>query len=313
MTLEGLRMFCAVLEERSFRAAALRMHRSQPAISQQIKALEEETGHRLIERRGCVPTPVGKQLHHRAREIVAATDNVMRELGDLAEGQTQELRVGTSDTTALYVLPPVVRAFSDAMPQTRLVITNSPSAVIADRVSRGELDLGIVTLPVSHEDLEAEDLFVEKLLVVMPRSHRLSVRKRVRLAELEDEPLLLLHGETRTGALLRDHFRRSEFEPQVALRTGSFEVIKRYVAEGVGLSFLPEMVVTTADRTLATATVPSLPTVRIGAIRRRHAYQTVAAQRFLEFVSNRNPVARTQRHRTVWSKSLDDGQCRGVG
>lgn len=287
MTLDGLRMFCAVLEERSFRAAAVRMHRSQPAISQQIKALEDETGHRLIDRRGCVPTPVGEQLHSRAREIVAAADNVMRELGDLGEGQTRELRVGTSDTTALYVLPPVVRAFSDAMPQTRLVITDRPSAVIADRVSRGELDLGIVTLPVLHEDLEEEDVFRQKLVVVMPRDHRLSIRKRVRLAELGDEPLLLLDEQTRTGALLRDHFRRSGFEPQIALRTGSFEVIKRYVAEGVGLSFLPEMVVTGADRTLATATVPGLPTVRIGAIRRRHAYQTVAAQRFLELISTR--------------------------
>jgi DNA-binding transcriptional LysR family regulator len=285
MKLDNLRYFCAVVEEGSFRGAAGRLHVSQPAVSQQIKALERDLRRTLLERRGCRPTPVGQRLYDRARHILNETESLTRELDDFDEAEARELRVGTSDTTALYLLPPVVREFSRSMPQTRLVLINRPSDAIAAQVRRGELDLGIVTLPVAAEDLVQRDLFKQQLVLVTPRRHRLATRTRVSLSDLEGEPLLLLDASTRTGSLLGEYFDRKGFKPQVVLDSGSFEVIKRYVAQGVGSAFLPRVTVSNRDAGLATVEVGGLPSVRIGAIWRRHAYRTRAESTFMDMIA----------------------------
>ena len=285
MTLDGLRCFCSIIEVGSFHGAAKRTHRSQPAVSQQIRTLEEEIGNTLIERKTCSPTPTGQLLYERARHILNETESLARELEDFDEDEAGELRVGTSDTTAMYFLPPIVREFSDAMPKTHLVLINRSTAGIADAVLRGEIDLGIVTLPVGHDSLEEKDLFTEKLVLVAPLRHKFSHRKRVSLSQLSKEPFLLLEAETRTGALLQEHFQQEAFTPKTVLHSGSFEVIKRYVGEGVGLSFLPESVVKENDEGIVALQVPGLPKVRIGAIWRRGAYCTKAEKAFLELIS----------------------------
>ncbi len=293
MKIDTMRCFCAVIEEQSFRAAANRLHRSQPAISQQIKTLEREVGHTLLERRGCRPTPAGHLLYGRARKILNEAESLAREVADYDEAQAMALRVGTSDTTALYILPPVIGAFSRAMPQTRLVLVNRPSAAIADQVRLGELDLGIVTLPVAREELEERDLFEQELILTLPRLHPLASRKHVELAELRDEPMLLLDDTTRTGHLLRAYLHEAGYEPLVVLDTGSFEVIKRYVGEGIGISFLPRVAVTRKDRNIATAAVDGLPSIHIGAIWRRGAYRSRAERTFLNLVAQEKARRRT--------------------
>ncbi len=284
MNLEALRCFCAVIEEGSFRAAADRLHRSQPAISQQVKSLERELGHVLLERKTCRMTPMGSLLYDRARHILNEAESLTHELEDFDETQAGELRVGTSDTTALYVLPEVVRQFAQLMPQTRLAMVNRSSNAIAEQVARGDLDLGIVTLPVDKDELIERDLFEQQLVLVVPVGHALAARNRVNLSELSEEPFLMLTPHTRTGSVLRALFTREAFTPQVVLDSGSFEVIKRYVGEGIGVAFLPRIAVTPDDRQLATVSVPGLPRVRIGVIQRRHAYHTKAERAFLELL-----------------------------
>lgn len=282
MTLEQLRCFCAVIDTGSFRSAAERLCRSQPAVSQQVKRLEDELGHTLLERRTCRPTPAGERLYRRGAALIAEAEGLTQELEAFDEAGARPLRVGTSDTTALYILPPVVRRFSAALPQTQLLLVNRHSGLIADQVERGELDLGIVTLPVSGNALETDHVFEQELVLVTPREHPLGKRGEVTLDALAEEPMLLLHADTRTGALLRAHFAAEHFQPQVALDTGSFEVIKRYVAEGVGVSFLPRLVITPRDQELAVVHVGGLPRIQIGVVRRRGAYQTKAERLFAD-------------------------------
>jgi len=286
MTLDALRCFCAVVDAGGFRGAAERVHRSQPAVSQQIKALERESGQVLFDRRERRVTPAGQALYDRARQLICDADALSRELRDFDEAAGGELRLGASDTTTLYLLPPYVRAFAKAMPQVRLVIVNRPSEAIADLVLRGDIDLGITTLPIGHDDIVERELFRQRLVLVTPKKSPLVKGKPLRLNDLRNERFLLLDAHTRTGALLRDHFRREQFDPQVAMDSGSFEVIKRYVAEGIGLSFLPESVISAADRGLVATAVEGLPTVRIGAIWRRAAYRSKGAAAFLHALTN---------------------------
>lgn len=284
MTLDALRCFCAILDAGSFRAAAEQVHRSQPAVSQQLKSLERETGHVLLDRKTCRPTPMGALLQERARHILQEVDALERQLREFDEEAVSVLRVGTSDTTSMYVLPPLIRRFSEAMPRVRLVLTNRGSRDIAALVRTGEVDLGIVTLPVTEADLEAHPLLDQQLTLAVPAGHPLSRKREVRLDDLRETPILLLDAATRTGTLLREHFRAAQFTPQVVLDSGSFEVIKRYIAEGVGVSFLPEPVVTPADTGLRTIAVDGLPRVSIGAVWRRGVYRTRAEEAFVELL-----------------------------
>ncbi|MDZ4861002.1 MAG: LysR family transcriptional regulator [Candidatus Hydrogenedentes bacterium] len=284
MTLDQLRSFRAIVETGSFRAAADRMHRTQPAITQQIKGLERETGHTLIDRKTARPTPAGQRLYERACPLLSDVESIRRGMRDFDETESRELRLGTSDTTALYVLPPIVRRFMRAEPAARLRIINRPTEAIAELVLRGELDLGIVTLPVRKPQLEEHLLMEQELVLVTSRRHALAGKHSIALNALGGETFLMLEEQTRTGALMRAHFRAHGFDPRVALDSGSFEVIKRYVGEGIGVSFLPRNTITKQDANLVTIRVPGLPRVAIGAIQRKGAYQTKAARLFREIL-----------------------------
>jgi DNA-binding transcriptional LysR family regulator len=287
VTLDALRAFCAVLETGSFHAAAERIHRTQPAVSQQVKRLERELGHRLIDRSSGKPTAAGERAYEQGRRLLQDAESLQREITELDPALHRPLRVGTSDTTALYFLPEIVRSFARAMPDTRLEIVNRPSESIAEQVSQGELDLGIVTLPAEARGLEALDLFRQDLVLVAPTGHALARRKQLTLAALKNEPFLQLAPQTRTGTLLRHHFAESGFEPAVVLDSGSFEVIKRYVREGVGIAILPEMAVMAEDRDLCILRLRGLPSVRIGLVRRAGAYRSTAEEVFLGLVTGR--------------------------
>lgn len=287
MTLEALRCFCAVIEAGSFRGAAERIHRSQPAVSQQIKSIETQLGRSLVERSTCKPTPAGAILYARARRILNEAESIDREIREFDESSSTPLRIGTSDTTALYFLPERVRDFTALVPGIRIEIVNRPSAGIADHILQGALDLGIVTLPMEHEALETTPLFEEQLVLVVPSDHALAKKPRVKLTALEGLPMLLLDSSTRTGTILREYFRGAGFAPYVALDSGSFEVIKRYVAEGTGIGFLPEMVLRPEDTHLQAVRVDGAPNVAIGAIWRRGAYQSHAERAFLNLLASR--------------------------
>ena len=281
MTLDQLRSFRAVIESGSFRAAAVRLHRTQPAVTHQIKVLEREAGHTLIERKTAAATPAGKLLYARACALLSDADGIRTALREFDETQAGELRLGTSDTTALYVLPPIVRQFRRDYPNIRVQIVNRPTETIAQMVDRGELDLGIVTLPAPSPRLEERLLFEQELVLVLTQGHPLAVRRTVCMADLRDEPFLLLEERTRTGRLLRDYFRKQDFVPHVVLDTNSFEVIKRYVAEGIGISFLPKDTITRRDSGLAVVRVAGIPRISIGAIWRAGAYRPRAANDFI--------------------------------
>ena len=282
MTLDQLQSFRAIIETGSFRGAAARVHRTQPAVTHQIKALEREMGHALIDRKTASPTPAGSLFYAQACKLLTDADAMQAAMRDFDETAASELRLGTSDTTALYVLPTVVQRFRRKQPRARLHIVNRPTETIATLVERGDLDLGIVTLPTGLAALEERVLFKQELVLVVPKAHALTKRSAIRLRDLMGEPLLLLEDVTRTGRLLRDYFAERDFAPNVVLDTSSFEVIKRYVAEGIGISFLPKETITPRDIGLAVLPFSGLPRVTIGPVWRKGAYRTRAAQAFMK-------------------------------
>ncbi len=292
MTIESLRCFCAVAETGSFRRAAGRVFRSQPAVSQQIKALERQLGYAVVNRRTGRLTAQGEEFYSRASAIVRSFNALERDMADRGPAGAGEFRLGASDTTAVHFLPPHVRRFTERMPRTRLVITTRSSDAIAAQVLRGELDLGLVTLPQNHPELEEAVLFRQLLVPVVPAGHPLAAAGEVGWPDLAGLPMLLIDRRTRTGAALREHFEKVGFSPQVVLDSGSFEVVKRYLAEGAGVSFLPEGILTPSDTGLRALEMPDLPEIVIGALWRRDTPLSRAAGVFLETLRDAAPGQR---------------------
>ena len=281
MKLVQLQTFCALIEGGSLDAAAERVRLTQPAVSQHLRALETEFGVELYERRAGKATPAGDRLYRRARALLNAGADLRREMREFDES-AEELTVGASDTNALYFLPPYIRTFRNAHARTPLSVVCRPSGAIAEAVSRGEIDVGIVTLPVDAEGLAQRELDEQNLVLITPKKHALLGGKWGSPKRPREEPMVRREAAARTGGAIERFLAEHGILPNVVMRTGSFEVVKRYVTEGIGLSFVPERVLTAAERkSLGVLTVAGLPKLAVGVVWRAAGYQAIGARRFL--------------------------------
>ncbi len=238
---ERLLVLRAVAREGGFTAAARRLGRTQPAVSQAVRALERAVGEPLLvrSRRGVRPTPAGEALLEHAERIHAELEGAAARLRGRRTLESGELRLGTSDTSACYVLPPVLEAFRRSHPGVEIRIQNHPTPAVAEAVARLELDLGFVTLPLPDPRLEAEALLPREEVVICAPGHPLAGRRRLRLSDLLPHPLLLLGPAAWSRRLLDERLRAAGGGHRVALETGSIEVIKRLVELDFGVAVVP--------------------------------------------------------------------------
>lgn len=241
-----LEVFRAVAREGGFSAAARVLDRSQPAVSQLIGALESDLGQKLFIREGrrVVLTQAGEVLLEHADRILR---DVARAVADVSRTTIRRVALGTTDTLACYLLPPVLAEFRRKHPGVDLRIETRPSPVIAQRVAARELDVGIVTLPIPTT-LTTEVLVAHEDVVIVPREHPLAARKRVRFEDLAEHPLILLDRTTSTRAFIDSELARRGLRPRVAMETTSVEVLIRLVELGFGASVVPAIAVALAVR-----------------------------------------------------------------
>jgi DNA-binding transcriptional LysR family regulator len=242
---ERLRTFVAVARARNFSRAADQLGKTQPSVSQAIAALERELGQPLFVRDGRSThlSPAGKLLLTHAEAIFAEMDRAWAALSGLQELRRGELVVGTSDTLAYYLLPPVFAAFRARYPGVELRLDNRPSPATAAQVADRSVDLGIVSLPLPPDPrLTFETLVPHEDVVICPPRHPLAGRT-VRVDELLAHPLLLLDRSTGARAAVDAAFARARARPKVAMEMSSVEVLKRLVELGFGVSIVPALAV----------------------------------------------------------------------
>ncbi|HTT71793.1 MAG TPA: LysR family transcriptional regulator [Anaeromyxobacteraceae bacterium] len=248
---DQLLAFVAVARERGFSRAARGLLRTQSAVSQAVARLEEDLGVRLFSRRGRAtePTAAGRLLLEHSQRVLDEMQRArarLQALGALEEGS---FVLGTSDTLAYYVLPPVIAAFRARYPGVELRLDNCPSPATAERVAERRVDLGLVSLPLPaglrlggkplQERLRIESLAPQEEVVICPPRHPLARRRRVALGALMPYPLLLLDRGTAGRAYLEAELARLGLTPTVAMEMSSVEVLKRLVELGLGVSVVP--------------------------------------------------------------------------
>jgi LysR family hydrogen peroxide-inducible transcriptional activator len=243
LKLKDLRYLVAVAEQRHFGRAAARCFVSQPTLSAQLKKLEQSLGVQLIERapNNVTLTEAGAAIVERARRIIEASEEVVA----LAAGQRDplagKLRLALLPTIGPYLLPHVTRAIRKALPRLELRLYEYQTAAMLEKLHAGELDLGILALPVELAGLEARELYREAFTVALPERHPLAARESVRAADLKGERLLLLEE----GHCLRDQAlevcARAGVNDAQDFRATSLETLRQMVAAGAGVTLLPEL------------------------------------------------------------------------
>ena len=250
LKLKDLRYLVAVAELRHFGRAAARCFVSQPTLSAQLKKLEQSLGLQLIERapNNVSLTAAGEQIVARARRIIEASDEVVALARTQRDPLAGPLRLALLPTIGPYLLPRVAPAIRRALPRLELRLYEYQTAPMLERLRGGELDVGILALPVELNGLEARELYREAFMVALPERHPLAAHDTLRAADLKGETLLLLED----GHCLRDQAlevcsRVGVREPQ-DFRATSLETLRQMVATGAGVTLLPELAVRGAYR-----------------------------------------------------------------
>ncbi len=243
MDLRQLRYLVALAEERHFTRAAEREHIAQPALSQQIRRLEQQLGLALVERttRHVAMTDAGELLVGRARRILAEVDGAQAEMQRLAGVQTGHVSVGTMHTMGPIDVSVALAIFHQRHPGVELTVREQSSEELAEMLRIDEIDLAFlsVTERIESHELGLHQLVSEELVVVAPLDHRLASRRRVRMRELAEERFISYREGARLRELLVAAGHQAGFEPQVKLESNESQRIRRLVARGMGLAILP--------------------------------------------------------------------------
>ena len=261
--------FSVVAREKGFSRAARRLGKTQSSISQAVALLERELGAALFERRGrtAVLTDAGRLLLPHADRILEEMERTRAHLEATRELRAGELVIGTSDTLACHLLPPVLAAFRRKYPGVELRLVNQPSPATALAVAERHVHVGVVSLPLPAEALPGQDrvqvtpLCPQTDVVIATPGHPLLRGRSVAIAALAGQPLLLLDRSTGTRGYLDAAFATLPRPPRVVMEMSSVEVLKRLVELGFGLSVVPAWSITREQtaRTLDARPLRGLP------------------------------------------------------
>jgi DNA-binding transcriptional LysR family regulator len=259
MELRQLRYLVALAAELNFTRAAANEHVAQPALSQQIRRLEDELGLALVERttRQVALTEAGEILVARARRVLAELEAAGTELQALRGMDTGHITIGAMHTMGPVDLSLPLALFHDRHPGVGLTVRENSSEEMAEMLRVDELDLAFlsVTERVESHGLGLHQLVSEELVVLLPLDHFLSGRAQVKMAELAEEQFITFRVGARLRELLFAAGRQAGFEPRVTLESNESQRIRRLVARGFGVAILPR---SDADRPGADVAVARL-------------------------------------------------------
>ena len=295
MDTRQLATFCAVVERKSFSQAAERLGVTQPAVSLQIRSLEERLGQQLFDRSGrrVEPTEAGLRLYRGAQRLLTLERQVLEDMAGEAEGPLRgQLAIGASTGPGGTVVPVLLCEFAETHPEVTIDLSISDTQTIVDRVARRELELGIVGATPRNRSVAYEPFFRDEVVLVCPPRHRFA-GQTVTLDDLSGEPLIIMQEGAGVRQVIEDELRKAGTrlrDLDVRLELGLQESVKSAVAAGHGVAFISRTAVEPelAGGTLATARVKGLePSREISLVRAAGRVATRVADAFVEFARAR--------------------------
>jgi DNA-binding transcriptional LysR family regulator len=307
--LDQLHTFLEIVRLKSFSKAAQTCYRTQPAISAQIRQLEQELNSTLFERLGTriSLTVAGRIFAEHAEQILALRRRAQDSINELERVPRGELVIAANEATCIYVLPNVFAEFKKQFPNVQLLVDRAYGTRVVQAVIDNQADFGITQLPVQEKKLQAVKIHSDEIKLLVPARHRLASYERVLPTDLMPEQILLPKGGT-TRARLNVWLDPVIDDLNVSMELDSTEMIKRFVIAGLGISFLAgsncqEEV--TEGRLACLALGPEPMIRRLGLIYRKDKSLSKAALGFIQ-VTLANAVQETPERAPDRLRALGD-------
>jgi DNA-binding transcriptional LysR family regulator len=295
MDTRQLAAFCAVVERRSFSQAAAELGVTQPAVSLQIRSLEQRVGQRLLDRSGrrVEPTEAGQRLYRSAQRLLALEEQMLRELGEEAEGELSgRLEIGASTGPGGTVVPIVLGEFHRRHPRVHVSLVVSDTQRIVEQVARRELELGVVGAARRHRGVSFEPFFRDEVVLAVQAGHPFA-GKTMTAEQLKSEPLVLMQEGAGVRQVIDDALREKGVrlrDLDVQFELGLQESARAAVLSGFGATFISRGAIESdlASGVLAIARVEGVePSREISLVRSTGRAETRAVQAFVEFARER--------------------------
>jgi DNA-binding transcriptional LysR family regulator len=241
MDFDHLITFLEIAKQGSFSRAGQKLYRSQPAVSAQIRQLEQEYGQKLFDRVGKSVrlTVAGETLLEYAGKLLTLRNESLRAVADQASTPRGALAIGANEATCLYVLPNIFSEYQKRFPDVQISIYRNFSHKVLEKIEDGTVDVGIVTLPVKSPSLKVHSIFRDRLVLMVDPSNPLAKQKSVKTADTLDQSWIF----PKTGFMrqvLDKQFRPWRAQLRITMELPSVGMIKRFVAAGLGVSIISE-------------------------------------------------------------------------
>lgn len=243
MQIETLKVFCDLVESRSFSQAAVRNFITQSAVSQQIRGLEARFEVPLFVRQGRTisTTPAGRILYEGARSLLDRLGRIQLEMKSIGEEMAGSLRVATIYSVGIYEMSGVIRTFLKAYPKVNLHIEFSRANRVYEDCLAGRVDLGIVPYPKARRGLEVVALPSDRLILICSPDHPLARHRRVDITKLNGQDFIAFEKDIPSRIAIDEIFRDHDVRVRVVMEFDNIETIKRSVEIGAGVSVVPQL------------------------------------------------------------------------
>jgi DNA-binding transcriptional LysR family regulator len=241
MQIETLKVFCDLVESRSFSRAAVRNFITQSAVSQQVKNLEARFETQLLRRDGesVMPTPAGRIFYERSRAILDSFEHMQLEIRSIGQDMAGSLSVATIYSVGIYEMSVVIKTFLKIYPRVNLHVEYSQGARVYEDCLRGAVDLGIVTYPEPRKGLRIISLPADQLVLVCAPDHPLARRHRIGIGKLHGQSFVAFEKDMASRRAMDRIFREHGIRVRVVMEFDNIETIKRSVEIGAGVSIVP--------------------------------------------------------------------------
>ncbi|HSR55032.1 MAG TPA: LysR family transcriptional regulator [Alphaproteobacteria bacterium] len=285
--LQQLRGFCYAVQTGSISKAAERMYLSQPSVSLQIQALEREMGVTLFERRGprIRVTPEGEMLYEISLPLLEGLDtlseNFAARRGTLESG---ELNVAAGESTILYLLPEIVKRFAGRYPGIRVRFHNVPGRHGLTLLREDAVDFAVGSFRDVPDDITYQPIYAFDQVLITPLDHPLAQRQEVSLQDISPYEFILPPRHLNTLSMVELAFQQHDLSLNVCLEAGGWEVIKKYVEMGIGISIVSGICLNRRDRLAKHGLGQYFPRRTYGVVMRRGKFLSPQAKRFIELI-----------------------------
>jgi DNA-binding transcriptional LysR family regulator len=289
LDLRRMRALREVAARGSLSAAAEALGYTQPAISQQITALEREAGIRLLER-GSRParlTDAGWALVAHADALLARLDDAEQELDQIKGLRAGRLRLASVSTALATLVPRALAVFTERHPRVRVSVVEDQLDGVIARLARWELDLGLIyeheALPEQPVDLERVPLFDEPFELLLPHNHRFANRRLLRLDQLSDDTWI--GGLGAYQRILLHSCQNAGFEPRIAYHSDDYRAVQAFVAAGLGVAMLPRLALALTPPGIARISLRQPPERRVSAARLTKSFRSPATDTMIHVLA----------------------------